>query len=408
MSPNSPAQLAESDPQPSQGWRWRFEIANWGSLPIVVGLIISWLALGFINDAFLTPLNLTNLMLQIAALGTVAIGICLVLLLGEIDMSAGVVSGLSAALMAALNVRLGVPGPLAVLAGIGAGALVGLFQGLWITRLRIPSFIVTLAGMIGWWGVVLWLLGSTGTIPVRDTFITGIANTFFTSPIVGGLVGLLLVAGYAVLLSYDRLQRLTANLSAPSSGVLVLRVLIVAVIVGAALLIFYADRGLPLVVVIFIGLVIIIDGLTRRTVYGRHIFAVGGNAESARRAGIRVDRIRLSVFTLASLIAAIGGILAASHLSAAYRTAGNSEFLLNAIAAAIIGGTSLFGGRGSAWSAVLGALVIGTISSGMDLLGFKTGSEFMTSLKYLITAGVLLAAVTLDVVTRRRREAAGR
>jgi ABC-type xylose transport system permease subunit len=158
MSLNSPAQLAESDPQPSQGWRWRFEIANWGSLPIVVGLIISWLALGLINDAFLSPLNLTNLMLQIASLGTLATGICLVLLLGEIDMSAGVVSGLSAALMAALNVRLGVPGPLAVLAGIGAGALVGLFQGLWITRLRIPSFIVTLAGMIGWWGVVLWLL----------------------------------------------------------------------------------------------------------------------------------------------------------------------------------------------------------------------------------------------------------
>ena len=237
-----------------------------------MGLIISWLALGLINDAFLTPLNLTNLMLQIASLGTLATGICLVLLLGEIDMSAGVVSGLSAALMAALNVRLGVPGPLAVLAGIGAGALVGLFQGLWITRLRIPSFIVTLAGMIGWWGVVLWLLGSTGTIPVRDTFITGIANTFFTSHIVGGLVGVLLVAGYAALLSYDRRQRLTANLSAPSSGVLLLRVLIVAVIVSAALLIFYADRGLPLVVVIFIGLVIIVDGADQaHSVWSPHL-----------------------------------------------------------------------------------------------------------------------------------------
>jgi D-xylose transport system permease protein len=178
--------------------------------------------------------------------------------------------------------------------------------------------------------------------------------------------------------------------------------MIVAAIASFALMIFYADRGLPLAVVIFVGLVILIDWLTKRTVYGRHIFAVGGHAESARRAGIQVDRVRISVFALSSLIAAIAGVLAASRLLAVNQSSGSSDFLLNAIAATVIGGTSLFGGRGSAWSALIGALVIGSISNGMDLLAFES------SLKFMITAAVLLAALTIDAVARRRREAAGR
>jgi D-xylose transport system permease protein len=177
---------------------------------------------------------------------------------------------------------------------------------------------------------------------------------------------------------------------------------IIAVSIAGVLLVFYADRGLPLAVVIFVGLVILIDWLTRHTVYGRHIYAVGGNAESARRAGIQIDRVRISVFALASTIAAIAGVLAASRLLAVNQSSGGSDFLLKAIAATVIGGTSLFGGRGSAWSALLGALVIGSISNGMDLLAFESPFQFM------ITAAVLLAAVTVDAVTRRRREAAGR
>ncbi len=386
----------------ARDWRHRWGTADWGSLPIVLGLTGIWLIFWLANEKFLSPLNLTNLVLQIAALGTLAISVFLVLLLGEIDLSAGMVSGLCAAIMAVLNVKAGVPGPVAVLAGMLVGMGIGLFQGAWITKLHIPSFIVTLAGMIAWQGALLWVLGSTGTINLRDSFITGLASTFFKEVWVGVLLGAVLVLGYAALQFLDRHRRLAAGLPAASVQSLLIRMALVAVVVAGALLVFYMDRGLPLAAVIFVGLVILIDWLTKRTIYGRHIYAVGGNAESARRAGIQIDRIRISVFMLASTIAAIAGVLAASRLLAVNQSSGSSDFLLNAIAATVIGGTSLFGGRGSAWSALLGALVIGSISNGMDLLAFES------SLKFMITAGVLLAAVTVDAVTRRRREAVGR
>jgi D-xylose transport system permease protein len=256
--------------------------------------------------------------------------------------------------------------------------------------------------MIAWQGALLWVLGSTGTINLRDSFITGIAGTFFKEVWSGVLMGTTLVIGYAAMKFLDRRRRLAAGLPAASAQALLGRVTLVAVVVSGALLVFYMDRGLPLAAVIFVGLVILIDWLTKRTIYGRHIYAVGGNAESARRAGIQVDRVRISVFMLASTIAAIAGVLAASRLLAVNQSSGSSDILLNAIAATVIGGTSLFGGRGSAWSALLGALVIGSISNGMDLLAFES------SLKFIITAAVLLAAVTIDAVTRRRREAIGR
>ncbi|HSD83486.1 MAG TPA: sugar ABC transporter permease [Anaerolineae bacterium] len=381
--------------------------ADWGPLPIVLALIVLWIIFWLANDKFLSPLNLTNLMLQIAALGTLATGIVLVLLLGELDLSAAMVSGLGAAIMSSLNVRNGLPGPLALLAGIGVGTLIGLFQGIWITKLRIPSFIVTLAGFIAWQGALLWMVGNTGSISLRDPFILGIAGTFFTEVWIGLTLGAVLVAGYAFFLFLDRRRQLRANLSAPAPRALLLRVALIAAIILAALAAFYANRGLPLAVVIFIGLVIVVDGVTRRTIYGRHIYAVGGNAEAARRAGIQVDRIRISIFALASTIASVAGILAASRLSAVNLASGSSDLLLNAIAAAIIGGASLFGGRGSAWSGLLGALVIGSISNGTDLLAYDVSSRTLTSLKFFITAIVLLATVTIEVVSRRRRETAG-
>ncbi len=386
----------------TRSWRRRWWRADWGSFPIVLGLSGIWLIFWLANEKVLSPLNLTNLVLQIAALGTLAISVFLVLLLGEIDLSAGMVSGLCAAIMAVLNVKLGVPGPFAVLAGMIVGTGIGLFQGPWITRLHIPSFIVTLAGMIAWQGALLWVLGNTGTINLRDSFITGLASTFFKEVWVGVLLGALLVGGYAGLQFLDRRRRLDAGLPASSVQTLIVRATLVAVVVIGALVVFYMDRGLPLAAVIFVGLVILIDWVTRRTIYGRHIYAVGGNAESARRAGIQVDRIRISVFMLASTVAAVAGVLAASRLLAVNQSSGSSDFLLNAIAATVIGGTSLFGGRGTAWSALLGALVIGSISNGMDLLAFES------SLKFIITAAVLLAAVTIDAVGRRRREEVGR
>jgi len=385
-----------------RGWRRRWGLADWGSFPIVLGLSGIWLIFWLANEKFLSPLNLTNLVLQIAALGTLAISVFLVLLLGEIDLSAGMVSGLCAAIMAVLNVKVGVPGPVAVLIGMLVGMSIGLFQGAWITKLHIPSFIVTLAGMIAWQGALLWVLGNTGTINLRDSFITGLASTFFKEVWVGVLLAAALVLGYAAFQFLDRRRRLDAGLPAPSVQTLIIRVILVAVVVTGALVVFYMDRGLPLAAVIFVGLVILIDWVTRRTIYGRHIYAVGGNAESARRAGIQVDRVRISAFMLASTIAAIAGVLAASRLLAVNQSSGSSDFLLNAIAATVIGGTSLFGGRGTAWSALLGALVIGSISNGMDLLAFES------SLKFIITAAVLLAAVTIDAVSHRRREEVGR
>ena len=195
-----------------RGWRRRWGTADWGSLPIVLGLCGIWLIFWLANDKFLSPLNLTNLMLQIAALGTLAISVFLVLLLGEIDLSAGMVSGLCAAIMAVLNVKAGIPGPLAVLAGMLVGVGIGLFQGMWITKLHIPSFIVTLAGMIGWQGTLVWVLGSTGTINLRDSFITGLAGTFFKEVGVGLLLGAALVIGYAAFQFLDRHRRLVAGL----------------------------------------------------------------------------------------------------------------------------------------------------------------------------------------------------
>jgi len=285
--------------------------------------------------------------------------------------------------------------------------LIGLLQGAWITKLRIPSFIVTLAGFIAWQGALLWMVGNTGTVSLRDPFILGIAGTFFTEAWIGLTLWAILVGGYAVVLYLDRRRQILSALPVPATPSLILRVMVVATIFFAALAVFYADRGLPLAAVIFIGLVIVVDGVTRRTVYGRHIYAMGGNAEAARRAGVQVDRIRISVFALTSTIAAIAGVLAASRLSAVNLASGSSDLLLSAIAAAIIGGASLFGGRGSAWSAVLGALVIGSISNGMDLMAYDVSSHGLISLKYLITAAVLLATVTIEVVSRRRRETAG-
>ena len=381
--------------------RRRLAGADLGPLPVMLGLVVIWVIFQIANPNFLTPLNLTNLMLQIAAMGTIAIGVVLVLLLGEIDLSLGAVSGLSAAIMAVLNVKLGVPAPLAVLAGVAAGALVGLLQGWWFARLRVPAFIVTLAGQIGWTGALLYVLGNTGTINLRDPVILSLGGTFFPTA-VGWIIGVLFVLIFAVGLLRERQRRRTDGMSTITQQALAARVILMAVGVLGATAVLNANRGLPSAVVIFLGLVVLFDYITRRTPWGRHVYAVGGNAEAARRASISVAATRIAIFTLASTLAATGGILAASRLLAVNQSSGSGELLLNTIASAVIGGTSLFGGRGSVWAALLGALVIGSISNGMDLLALAS------PIKFMITGAVLLTAVTIDALTRQRREAAGR
>jgi D-xylose transport system permease protein len=372
-----------------------------GSLPVIIGLIVIWLYFSFSEANFLTAGNLTNLMLQITEIGIIATGVVLVLLLGEIDLSVGIVSGTAAAVMAVLNTQHGWSGWAAILAAVVVGALIGLFQGTFVTFFRVPSFVVTLAGLLGFQGLLLYVLGSTGSVNITDPAIVDLANTFY-SDYVGWIIAIVLLVPYVLLTLNGYRRRLRAGLETEPVILLGVRMAVVIAGVVVATAVLNADRGVPLATLIFVGLVIVVDFITRRTTFGRHVYAVGGNAEAARRAGISLARIRLTIFVMASTLAAVGGVMAASRLFAVNQGSGGGDVLLNSIAAAVIGGTSLFGGRGTAWSALLGALVIGSISNGMDLKALDSDVKFM------VTGAVLLLAVTVDATARRGRQSAGR
>jgi D-xylose transport system permease protein len=368
-----------------------------GEIRVLVGIAVIWTIFQLANDRFLSAVNLTNLTLQIAAVATVSIGVVLVLLLGEIDLSVGAVSGLAASVMAVLSVKEGLSPELAIVAGLLVGTLIGLFNGMVVTLFGIPSFVVTLAGLLGWQGAQLAVLGDTGSINLPPSTITDLTGTFF-DPGIGWLFGFAAIGLYALSLFIRRRGRVAAGLEVEPITVLGVKVVLVAAAIVAAIAILNEDRGVPLAALIVVVLMAAFSFLTERTRYGRHIFAVGGNTEAARRAGIRINAIKVSVFALASTLAAAGGILAASRLLSVNQQSGSGDFLLLAIAGPVIAGTSLFGGRGYVWSALLGAIVIGSISNGMDLLGLDSDVKFM------ITGGVLLLAVTLDAVTRRQRQ----
>ena len=372
-----------------------------GSLRVLIVLAIVWIVFAIAHDRFLSSTNLTNLALQIAAVGTISIGVVLVLLLGEIDLSVGAVSGLSAAVMASLSAKAGWPAVPAILAGLATGAAIGLFQGTVTTRLEIPSFVVTLAGLLGWQGALLAVLGKTGTVNLNAPGIVDLANTFY-SDAVGWIVAALAVAAIVAAAVSNRRRRARAGLRTEAPAALVLRVIAATVVIVGAVAVLNADRGVPLALLILVALVVLVDALAMRTVFGRHLYAVGGNAEAARRAGVRVESLRTTVFVLASTLAAAGGVLEASRLLAVNQSSGGGDLLLLAIAGPVIGGVSLFGGRGRVWAALLGALVIGSISNGMDLLALES------SVKFMVTGGVLLAAVALDAAARMRRRARGR
>jgi D-xylose transport system permease protein len=380
-----------------------------GPLPVIVGLVLIAAVFQVQNPNYLTALNLTNLLQQIVPVGVLAVGVVPVLLLGEIDLSIGPASGFCGGVLAVLSVNHGVPGPLAVLAALATGALVGLCIGLFRTVLQVPSFIVSLAGFIGLQGALLYVLGTSGTINLNDDFILALMNRLL--PVwLGWVAGLAFVGAYGLDGLWNRRRRARAGLLIPPISLFLVRLGVIAVPVLAVVALMSTDRGrgvipvagVPLGVVILVGFVVIFDLICGRTIFGRHLYATGGNAEAAKRAGINVDRIRLVVFVLSSTLAACGGVLAASRLFAVNQGSGGGNFTLDAIACAVIGGTSLFGGRGSVWSALLGALVIGSIANGMDLLALPS------SVKYMIEGGVLLVAVTIDAVSRRGRQAAGR
>jgi len=375
-------------------------LAQLGSLRVAFVLALIWIIFQTQNDRFLTSFNLTNLVLQIAAVGTISVGIVLILLLGEIDLSVGAVSGLAAAVVAVLNVKHGWGPVPAVCAGLATGAAIGLLNGFFVTRFGVPSFVVTLAGLLAWQGALLLVLGSTGTVNLSDPTITGLTDTFYGDA-VGWVMVAVVVGAYAASGYLERVRRARANLAPPNLTAFLIRLAFVAAGTIATVLVLTSDRGIPLAGLILVGLCAIFAFVTTRTAFGRHLFAVGGNAEASRRAGIRVTRLRITVFVLASTLAAAGGILAASRLLAVNQSSGGSDLLLLAIAGPVIAGTSLFGGRGSVWHALLGALVIGSISNGMDLLALES------SVKFMITGGVLLIAVVIDAVIKTQRERAG-
>jgi D-xylose transport system permease protein len=380
-------------------WR-RITQGDVGSLPVIAGLVLIWLVFYSLNPLFLSPRNLTNLVSQIADIGIVSVGIVLVLLLGEIDLSVGSVYGLSSAVMAVLNVQYHWSAFPAIVAGLLVGAAIGTFQGFFFTRFRIPSFVVTLAGLLTWFGAQLHVMGEKGTINLDDPLIVNLAGQFYPAS-VGWTLAVAAVVVLAGDLAIRRRRRAVAGL--PQSGLvgdLVKFGAIIAVLLGATA-VMASDQGIPLSLLILLGFVVGFDLITTRTKFGRHIFAVGGNAEAARRAGISVNGIRIAVFTLCGTLAAAGGIMGASRLLAVNYNSGTGDTLLNAIAGAVIGGTSLFGGRGTVWSALTGALVIGSINNGLALLSAASDVKFM------ITGGVLLAAVTIDAVARQGRQRAG-
>lgn len=369
-----------------------------GSLLVILMIAAIWIFFQVMNANFLSAANLTNLMLQNVAVATISIGVVLILLLGEIDLSVGSVSGLCAAVLAVLIVNQNVSPVLAILAALATGSAVGLFTGFMITRFRIPSFVITLAGLLLWQGLQLYVLGETGTINLTDNFVTKLTSTFF-SPLVGWIVAVLAIVIMCGLALFGRVRRRRAELPAGPMRGQAIRIVLIGAAIVAAIVIFNKDRGLPLAVVIVVGLALVFVYITEQTRFGRQIFAVGGNAEAARRAGIRIDRVRIIVFVLASALAAGGGVLAASRLLAVNQSSGGSDLLLMAIAGPVVAGTSLFGGRGSVWSALLGALVIGSIANGMNLLALSA------SVKFMVTGGVLILAVTLEAATRLRRQA---
>jgi len=381
----------------------RIRSGDLGVLPVIVGLIVITVVFTWLNPVFVRPANLTNLLFDAAAVGLISLGVVFCLLLGEIDLSIGSMSGVSSALLGLLWVNVGLPWPIAIVAALMAGASVGLVYALLRNKLGMPSFVATLAGLLALLGVQLWLLGNSGSINLPfQSFLIRFGQILVVPAWLSYVLALVPGAAILILGTRTRKERATANLSAPSLGVLLVKSLGLTAIILAAVWYLNQGRGAPFMFVFFVLLVAGMEYLLTHTKWGRAVFAVGGNMEAARRAGINVEQIRITCFMLCATFAAAGGVLAASRLASASRQAGTGDVNLNAIAAAGIGGTSLFGGRGSAWSALLGVLVIVAISNGLTLLNLSSAFRFM------ITGAVLAIAVIVDSLARQSRSSHGR
>ncbi|HEX5902049.1 MAG TPA: ABC transporter permease [Actinomycetota bacterium] len=376
-----------------------------GSIPIVIGLVVIAVVFGMLDDTFFTPRNFTNLLLQMAAMATIAIGIVFVLLIGEIDLSVAFVSAVGGVLMTLLlrPEASNWPAWAAIGVALAVTTIIGFLHATVITRAGVPSFVVTLAGLLIWSGVVLIMTiqyATSGTIRIQNETVIGIANDFLTT-FWGWVIGVVVVAGYGLSQLQTARSRRAGGLYAKPGLVIAAQTVGLAVVTFAAIWFANRDRGVPKVTVILLVFLVFWSFVAARTRFGRHVYAVGGNAEAARRAGINVDRVRIAVFMIGGFMAGVGGVILASRLRSVSTNSGGSDLLLNVIAAAVIGGASLFGGTGRVVAALLGALVIASIDNGMNLLGLSSGNKFV------ITGLVLLGAVLLDALTKRRRAARG-
>jgi len=381
----------------------RVRSGDLGSLPVVIGLVVISIIFQSINPVFLSANNLVNILFDCSTIGVISLGIVCILMLGEIDLSVGSVSGFASAMLGVLWVNQGWPIAGAILAALAVGGFIGSVYAFLYNRFGMPSFVATLAGLLAVLGLQLYILGTTGSINLPfDSALVRFGQIL----VMPKWLSYLLVAVIGVAILYNRTRTATrrraAGLSARSTGSAILEAGAVTAVLALIVIYLNQSRGVPWMFALFVGLVVLMNYAFTRTQWGRAMTAVGGNREAARRAGINVKRIYTSAFVLCATLAAAGGILSAARLAASSQQAGTGDVNLNAIAAAVIGGTSLFGGRGSAYSALLGIIVIQAIASGLTLL------DLSSSLRYMITGGVLAIAVIVDSLARRSRVSHGR
>jgi D-xylose transport system permease protein len=411
--PDSPADLTRS---PSLGEYFRGYVdrvrgGDIGSLPAVFGLIVLVIVFSIMRPVFFSAGNFANLLTQGAPITVIAMGLVFVLLLGEIDLSAGFTSGVCAAVLASLLTDQGWWWPSAVLVALLTGLVIGTAMGTLVARVGIPSFVVTLAAFLAFQGTVLLIIGQGGNVPIRDETILAIENRNLP-PVWGWILWAVSIGAFAAVVLMRAQRRRAKGLAAEPMAVLAVKVGGLALLTGIAVYVLNLERsrnalvislkGIPWVVPIILVLLVVLTFVLMRTAYGRHVYATGGNAEAARRAGIKVANIRTSVFMIGSTMAAIGGIIAASRANSVDPNAGGSNTLLYAVGAAVIGGTSLFGGKGKVRDAVIGGAVIAVIDNGMGLLGYSAG------IKFIVTGLVLLIAASVDALSRKRAHATGR
>jgi D-xylose transport system permease protein len=411
--PESPAELTRS---PSLGEYFRGYIdrvrgGDIGSLPAVFGLVVLVIVFSLMRPVFFSAGNFANLLTQGAPITVIAMGLVFVLLLGEIDLSAGFTSGVCAAVLATLLTEQGWAWPLAVVVALLVGLLIGTTMGTLVARVGIPSFVVTLAAFLAFQGTVLLIIGQGGNVAIRDQTIVAIENRNLP-PAWGWILWAVSIGAFAAVELLSAQRRRAKGLSAAPIAVLAVKVGGLAVLTGIAVYVLNLERsrnalvislkGVPWVVPIILVLLVVLSFVLGRTAYGRHVYATGGNAEAARRAGIKVANIRTSVFMVCSTMAAVGGIIAASRANSVDPNAGGSNTLLYAVGAAVIGGTSLFGGKGKVRDAIIGGAVIAVIDNGMGLLGYSAG------IKFIVTGLVLLIAASVDALSRKRAHATGR